>query len=80
MMEGRILLRMRRRAASHGGRVPPSIAGSCKVCLRVGMPFWAIGYQALASQSKAVQLSPTIIFGGLTLTGFTGRAGLFFDN
>ena len=49
------------------------------------MPFGAIGHQALASESKGVQVSRTIIFAGLTLTGLTGArfpgsAGLFFDN
>ena len=47
--------------------------------------FWAIVHQALASRSKSVQPSPTILFGGLTLTSlhgarFAGSAGLFFDN
>ncbi len=40
--------------------------------------FWAIAHQALASESKAVQLSPTIFFVVLTLTGLTD--GMFFDN
>jgi hypothetical protein len=40
--------------------------------------FWAIGHQGLASESNPVQGSPTIIFGGLTLTGLT--AEVFFDN
>jgi len=49
------------------------------------MPFWGIGHQALASESKAVQGSRTIIIDGLTLPGltaigFTGMTGWFFDN
>ena len=42
--------------------------------------FWAIVGQALASRSKAVQPSPTMLFGGLALTRFTGMTGRFFDN
>ena len=46
---------------------------------------WAVGHQALASASKSVQGSRTMIFDGLSLTGltavrFTGMTGWFFDN
>ena len=52
-------------------RDPSAFAGGCEICSRACMPFWAIGYQALASRSKPVQVSRTIIFDGLTLTGLT---------
>ncbi len=67
--------RFRCRSASNGGR-----AGRTGHHHREGFraPFGAIGHQGLASESKAVQGSRTIIFAGLALTGLT--AGVFFDN
>ena len=80
--------RLRRTGPTFFNATAPVMQGSCKVGslpTALASSFWAIGHKALASESKAVQVSPTIILAGLTLTGltgarFAGSAGLFFDN
>jgi hypothetical protein len=63
------------------GSLDLSVIAMTTITLTILARFRAIAHQALASESKAVQPSRTIFFGGLTLIGltaaqFTGIPGL----